>query len=129
MTSPAPWMKTEHIASVQNLVHLAGAQHARCLEWSKWVRLGCHHFQTDAKPGEQGYCARRNGADPKNPTELRMPSLSEVPKPTFQFFCLTIFSHLCSKFQRDLKFTSLSRDGDFATRCVRKAMKKYILLN
>ena len=36
-------------------------------------------FQTDAKPGEQGYCAP-DGTDPQNPTELRMPSLSEVTK-------------------------------------------------
>ena len=58
-------------------------------------------FQTDAKPGEQGYCARNN-SDPKNPTELRMPSLSEVTKPTFQNFCLTIQPFdLCSKFQSD----------------------------
>ena len=36
-------------------------------------------FQTDAKPGEQGYCAP-DGEYPENPTELRMPSQSEVTK-------------------------------------------------
>ena len=36
-------------------------------------------FQTDAKPGEQGYCAP-DGKYPENPTELRMPSQSEVTK-------------------------------------------------
>ena len=42
-------------------------------------------FQTDAKPGEQGYCAP-DGKYPENPTELRMPSQSEVTKNKFKFF-------------------------------------------
>ena len=42
-------------------------------------------FQTDAKPGEQGYCAP-DGKYPENPNELRMPSQSEVTKNKFKFF-------------------------------------------
>ena len=53
-------------------------------------------FQTDAKPGEQGYCAP-DGTDPENPTELRMPSLSEVTKCQISIYirlgcCMRAFS-------------------------------------
>ena len=51
-------------------------------------------FQTDAKPGEQGYCAP-DGKYPENPTELRMPSQSEVTINKFKFFsCLAILLFL-----------------------------------
>ena len=69
---------------------------------------GFHHFQTDAKPGEQGYCAP-DGTDPQNPTELRMPSLSEVTK------CQISFPYTCMLYVAlllDCHFTLASAEFD-----------------
>ena len=63
-------------------------------------------FQTDAKPGEQGYCAP-DGTDPQNPTELRMPSLSEVTKCQISFTCMLYVALLL-----DCHFTLASAEFD-----------------